>query len=71
MLGTPTSNELKKLLSHIEALSHRYLIKYKLNECDVESIRDLAISYDGYGISIWIETFKDFPEVQLELNKDI
>ncbi|MBL1353604.1 MAG: HNH endonuclease [Zetaproteobacteria bacterium] len=46
-------------------ISQRYLCKYKKDDCDVETIKDLVLN--GGFWSIWMKAFKDFPEVQKEL----
>jgi len=48
-------------------LSQRYLIKYKSNYCDIETIIDLALE-SGFW-SIWMTTFQDYSEVQEALIK--
>ncbi len=46
-------------------LAQRYLKKYQLNDCDIETIKDLALE-SGFW-SIWMRAFESFPEVQKEL----
>ena len=46
-------------------LAQRYLIKYQNNECDIETIKDLALSRGFW--SVWMQLFSEFPEVQKEL----
>jgi uncharacterized protein (TIGR02646 family) len=46
-------------------LAQRYLKKYQLNDCDIETIKDLALE-SGFW-SIWMRAFENFPEVQKEL----
>ena len=46
-------------------LSQRYLIKYKKNSCDIETITDLALA-SGFW-SIWMTIFQDYKDVQKAL----
>ena len=46
-------------------LAGRYLQKYQNNNCDIETIIDLAL---GYGFwSVWMQVFETYPDVQKEL----
>lgn len=46
-------------------LAQRYLIKYQNNECDVETINDLALN-NGFW-SVWMTVFQNYPEVRQAL----
>ncbi len=46
-------------------LAQRYFYKYQNNECDIETIKDLALSRGFW--SVWMQLFSEFPEVQKEL----
>lgn len=48
-----------------DTIANKYLKKYQNQECDKETIIDLAIPYGFW--SIWMNTFKDCPEVQNQL----
>jgi uncharacterized protein (TIGR02646 family) len=45
--------------------AQRYLAKYQNGDCDIETVKDLALP-NGFW-SIWMRTFENFPEVQKEL----
>ncbi len=46
-------------------LAQRYLKKYQDEKCDLETIKDLALSKGFW--SVWMQIFVAFPEVQKEL----
>ena len=46
-------------------ISKKYYLKYSIGKCDIETIIDLSKSYGFW--SIWMNAFKNFPEVQKEL----